>query len=73
MDLKPNTDPTPDDDEPERVGEYRAVHGMRIDPTKVGGARIFRTWGWLVTLVISEDIKQAIEREGLTGATFVEV
>jgi hypothetical protein len=46
---------------------------MRIDPAKVGGAHIFRPWGWTVALIISEDLKQALEAEGITGTRFVEV
>jgi hypothetical protein len=64
---------TPEDNQPERVGEYRAVHSLRIDSTKAGDSHIFRTWGWLVALIVSEDIKQAFEKEGLTGAKFIEV
>ncbi|WNG43397.1 hypothetical protein F0U60_04270 [Archangium minus] len=63
----------PEDGEPERVGEYRFVAGLRIDPTKVEGARIFRPWGWPLALIISEELKQAMEQEGLTGTRFVEV
>ncbi|WP_369945114.1 imm11 family protein [Vitiosangium sp. GDMCC 1.1324] len=63
----------PEDGQPEKVGRYRSVAGMRIDPSKVGDARIFRTWGWSLGLIISEDLKQAMEAEGLTGARFVEV
>ncbi|WNG22179.1 hypothetical protein F0U63_25135 [Cystobacter fuscus] len=63
----------PEDAEPERVGEYRSVIGLRIDPSKVGDARIFRTWGWRIALVISEDLKQAIESAALTGPRFVEL
>ncbi|OJT23775.1 hypothetical protein BO221_17530 [Archangium sp. Cb G35] len=62
----------PEDGRPERVGEYRAVDGLRIDPTKVGGARLFRLWGWPM-LIVSEDIKEALEREGVTGTEFIEV
>ncbi|MCY1018720.1 imm11 family protein [Pyxidicoccus sp. MSG2] len=63
----------PEDGRPEKVGTYRAVYGMRIDPAKVGDANIFRPWGWLVTLIVSEDIKEAMEREGITGTRFKEV
>ncbi|PTL77172.1 hypothetical protein DAT35_46840 [Vitiosangium sp. GDMCC 1.1324] len=63
----------PEDGQPEKVGEYRVVAGMRIDPTKVGDARIFRPWGWTVALIVSEDVKEAMEREGLTGPRFAEV
>lgn len=63
----------PEDGRPDRVGEYRAVHGLRIDPAKVGEARVFRTWGWTVALIVSEDIKEALERTGATGMKFKEV
>ncbi len=63
----------PEDNRPDKLGQYRAVYGLRIDPTKVGDARIFRPWGWRVALIISEDLKQAMEAEGLSGTRFVEV
>ncbi len=63
----------PEDNRPDKLGQYRAVHGLRIDPTKVGDARIFRTWGWRVALIISEDLKVAMETEGLSGTRFIEV
>jgi hypothetical protein len=63
----------PEDNQPDKLGEYRAVHQMRIDPAKVGGARIFRPWGWRVALVISEDIKNAMEDSGLSGTRFIGV
>ncbi len=63
----------PEDGRPEKVGQYRLVRGMRIDPTKVGDARVFRPWGWTVALIVSEDIKHALERAGITGTRFTEV
>ncbi|RKG89368.1 hypothetical protein D7W82_07465 [Corallococcus sp. CA049B] len=63
----------PEDGRPEKVGKYRDVAGMRIDPTKVGGARVFRTWGWTVALIVSEDIKEALEHANITGVKFREV
>ncbi|MFY0565489.1 imm11 family protein [Archangium lansingense] len=63
----------PEDGEPKKVGTYRAVYDMRIDPAKTEGARIFRTWGWRVAIVVSQDIKEALEREHVTGAKFIEV
>jgi hypothetical protein len=62
----------PEDNQPEKVGQYRVVAGLRIDPTKAGDARIFRPWGWTMALVVSEDLKLALEREGLTGPRFTE-
>jgi hypothetical protein len=63
----------PEDGRPEKVGQYRDVWGMRIDPAKVGSTQVFRTWGWTVALIVSEDIKNALERLGATGTKFKEV
>jgi hypothetical protein len=63
----------PEDERPDKEGQYRAVTGMRIDPTKVGDARIFRPWGWNVSLIVSEDLKEALEQAGITGTKFEEV
>ncbi len=64
---------TPEDGRPEKVGKYRDVSGMRIDPSKVGDAKVFRTWGWSIALIVREDIKDALERLGATGTWFKEV
>ncbi|WP_309889556.1 imm11 family protein [Archangium sp.] len=63
----------PEDGQPEKVGQYQSVAGLRIDPTKVEGVRIFRPWGWSIALLVSEDVKEALEREGLIGTRFIEV
>jgi hypothetical protein len=63
----------PEDGEPNKVGTYRAVYDMRIDSTKTEGARIFRTWGWRVAIVVSQDLKEALEQEHVTGLKFIEV
>jgi hypothetical protein len=64
---------TPEDGRPDKTGTYRNVVGLRIDKTKVGGAKVFRTWGWSIALIVSEDIKDALERTGATGLKFTEV
>jgi hypothetical protein len=63
----------PEHGEPERVGEYRAVHGLKIDPAKAVSADIFRTWGWSVALIVSEHLKQVLEKERITGPKFTAV
>ncbi|MFP2934570.1 imm11 family protein [Pyxidicoccus sp. 3LG] len=65
--------PEDEDDQPERAGEYRNVVGMRIHKALVGDAKIFRPWGWPIVLVVSQDIKEALERTGATGMKFTEV
>ncbi|WP_254330701.1 imm11 family protein [Corallococcus exiguus] len=63
----------PEDERPEKTGTYRAVSNMRIDSTKVGEVKVFRPWGWTVALIVSEHIKEGLERAGVTGMRFEEV
>jgi hypothetical protein len=58
---------------PEKVGEYWAVDDLHIDTALVGGAKVFRPTGWEVALIVSEDIKDALEHMGATGTRFTEV
>ncbi|HYO55388.1 hypothetical protein [Archangium sp.] len=51
----------------------RNVAGLKIDPTKVGRAQVFRTWGWRGPIIVSERVNQAMEDEGITGPEFIEV
>ena len=64
---------TPEDGEPDRVGQCRDVRDMRIDRAKVGNAKVFRPEGWEVALVVAEEIKDAMEALGATGTRFQEV
>ncbi|MCE9670607.1 hypothetical protein LY474_22635 [Myxococcus stipitatus] len=63
----------PEDERPDRLGQYRSVYGMRIDPTKVGDAKVFRPWGWDLALIVAESIKHALEDANVTGTRFEEV
>ncbi|HYO51329.1 imm11 family protein [Archangium sp.] len=56
---------------PSRVGEYRNVAGLKVDPAKAEGADIFRPWGWTGALIVSERIKLAMESAGITGPRFI--
>lgn len=63
----------PEDGEPDRVGHYKNVRGLKVDPARVGDANIFRPWGWTVVLIVSERVKLAMDEEGITGTCFDEV
>ncbi|WNG22094.1 hypothetical protein F0U63_19950 [Cystobacter fuscus] len=63
----------PEDGQPERVGQYKNVRGLKVDPVKIGSANIFRPWGWDGILIVSEYVKVAMDEEGITGTDFVEV
>ncbi|RKG92085.1 imm11 family protein [Corallococcus terminator] len=60
----------PEDGRPDKVGEYRAVYGLRVDPERVRDARIFRLRGWTLPIVVDEEIKSALERVGIVGGRF---
>ena len=64
---------TPEHGVPEKVGQYMGVDRLRIDKRKVGNAKVFRPEGWEVVLIVSEEIKDALERMGATGTRFEEV
>lgn len=61
---------THEDGVPHKVGQYRDVRDLRIDRSKVGAAKVFRPEGWEGALIISGDIKSALERMGATGTRF---
>jgi hypothetical protein len=64
---------TPEHGVPEKVGQYMGVDRLRIDKAKVGNAKVFRPDGWEVVLIVSEEIKSAMEGMGATGTRFQEV
>ncbi len=64
---------THEDGVPHKVGQYSSVRDMRIDKEKAGSAKVFRPEGWMSSLIVSEEIKEALERMGATGTRFEEV
>ena len=63
----------PEDERPDKLGEYQNVRGLKVDPARIGPANVFRPWGWLVALLVSECVKQALEAERITGIDFTPV
>jgi hypothetical protein len=64
---------THEDGVPHIVGQYSSVRDMRIDKSKVGSAKVLRCEGWEGPLIVSGEIKDALERMGATGTRFEEV
>jgi hypothetical protein len=58
---------------PEGWGAYSAIFGMRIRVRPAGTAKVFRPWGWPFALIVTEEIKDALEKVGATGMRFMEV
>ncbi|MBJ6760745.1 hypothetical protein JGU66_08210 [Myxococcaceae bacterium JPH2] len=55
---------------PEYPGEYNWIYGLQIDPAKTEGAQVFRLKKFKVAFIVSEDIKDALERVGNLGVSF---
>jgi len=56
------------------AGQYRMVTRLKIMSEHVpADAHFFRVEGWLVALIVSEKVKEAMERVGCLGAKFVAV
>ena len=64
---------THEDGAPHQIGRYASVRDMRIDKAKAGSAKVFRCEGWIGPLIISGEIKDALEGMGATGTRFEEV
>ncbi|MCK8501616.1 MULTISPECIES: imm11 family protein [Myxococcus] len=63
----------PDGTFPEFKGEYRWVYGLRLDSSKTESAQVFRPKRFKTALIVSEDIKLALEAVGNLGVSFERV
>ena len=63
----------PEDNRPDRLGCYRSIGGLRIDPMKAAGHHIFRILGWEVALIVSEALREKLEPIENLGIVFDEV
>ncbi|ATB37475.1 hypothetical protein CYFUS_002897 [Cystobacter fuscus] len=57
----------------EYAGEYRWIYGLRIDPARTEGEQVFRLKKFKTAFIVSEDIKNALERVGNLGVSFERV
>jgi len=58
------------DGRPDKVGEFRMILKLRIDPTAAAGHHIFRVGGWPIALVASEQVKNLFEANRVTGLKY---
>lgn len=64
----------PDDAGGEKLGRYRSVDTLTVDPRRVPpDAHIFRTAGWPVGLIVSQAMMSVMKSAGARGATFTPV
>jgi len=53
---------TAGDGNPDRIGEYRQIGGLRIDPVRAGGHAILRPRGWWVQVIVNEILADALRK-----------
>ncbi|HKQ79085.1 MAG TPA: DUF1629 domain-containing protein [Blastocatellia bacterium] len=61
------------DKRPDKVGQYRMITMLKIIPELVKKSQVFRIEGWKIALVMSETVKIALEKSGITGIRFRKV
>jgi hypothetical protein len=44
----------------DKMGDYRSVVGLRIDPNRARRRNLLRVKGWVSPVIISELVKQAL-------------
>jgi hypothetical protein len=61
---------TADDGRPDKIGKYRMIIGMKIDPAAAEGHHIFRVAGWYLALIVSEEVKRFFEAWNISGLEY---
>ena len=54
----------------EKQGKISAIVDLRILPEKAEGYHIFRLAEWILAIIVSETLKNALEKEGFIGMKF---
>ena len=65
---------TEEDERPDRLGQYRMFSELKVDAARVPeGSHLFRLEGWLIALVVSEQLQAALKAARLSGLLFEEL
>lgn len=64
---------TPEDGIPSKVGLYRQMSRLIVDPNQIRGEDIFRVKGWRIALIASEVVKERFEQHNVTGISYLPV
>jgi hypothetical protein len=54
----------------DRLGHYKSIGVLRLDPTRIRGLHFFRVQHFDIALVVSRTLKDAMERANLVGPEF---
>lgn len=58
------------DGRPDKVGTYKRIYGLTIDPELARGHKIFRVRGWLVALIVSAEVRELLGMMNISGIRF---
>jgi len=62
---------TQEDHRPDLIGQYRMITKLKIDPSGITpDAHFFRIEGWRIGLIVSQDVRSAMEMAACFGAVF---
>lgn len=65
---------TKQDHRADLAGQYRQIMRLVLDRATIPpDVNVFRIWGSLIELVVSDTVKEAMERVGCFGAKFIEL
>jgi len=64
---------TESDERHDKIGKPRMVNNLVIDPTRIDEVEMFRIEGWEIALVVSAQVKKALEKMQASGLVFAEV
>lgn len=62
-----------DDGRPDKVGDFRMISKLKVNPKLIGDMNICRIAGWEIALIVSRPLKMALEQEEVSGIKFLEV
>lgn len=63
----------PEDGRPDKVGQFRMITKLFIEPEKANAHKIFRLLEWKIALIVSDSVKNLLEEQKVTGVVFQEV
>jgi len=63
----------PEDERPDKLGGFRGFDHMVLKKDLPSDAHAFRLQGWKVVVIVSPQLKEALEEIGARGATFVPI
>lgn len=58
------------DGRPDRMGQYRMVAELKVDPHNARGNDVFRIEGWDVPLIVSERLVNLAQEQGMKGCVY---